>query len=112
LQRTSVASLESNGANNDAGGLAKAAELAVKSGKRNKMLIMISDGAPTECTFESLRDLVTRLGREQQILCAQVAVDRIEQIAFPDYVNLSALPFEEAITRFGTLLMRLTRRWR
>jgi len=112
LARTSVASLTSNGGNNDAGGLAKAAELAVKSGKRNKLLIMISDGLPTECTFDSLRELVVKLGRQQQIICAQVAVDRIEQIAFPDFLNLSALPFDEAITRFGTLLMRLTQRWR
>jgi nitric oxide reductase activation protein len=112
LARTSVASLGSNGGNNDAGGLAKAAELAVKSGKRNKMLIMVSDGSPTECTFEALRDLVARLGRQQQILCAQVAVDRMEQIAFPNYVDLSALPFDEAIARFGTLLIRLTQRWR
>jgi|GEM_PF-3119722 HEAT repeat protein len=112
LSRTSVASLESAGGNNDAGGLAKAAELAIKSGKRNKMLIMISDGSPTECTFESLRDLVTKLGKQQQVLCAQVAVDRLEQIAFPNFVNLSAVPFDEAIARFGALLIRLTKRWR
>jgi len=112
LQHNAVASLEAGGGNNDAGGLAKAAELAQRSRKQKKLLIMISDGSPTECTFESLSELVERLTRQYGILCAQVAVESMEEIAFPQYVDLSRYSMDEAVARLGTFLMKLTAEWR
>jgi nitric oxide reductase activation protein len=112
FQRTAIASLTADGGNNDAGALARAAELALRSRKRNKLLLMISDAVPADCTFASLKNLVTRLTRDHGILCAQVAVAEIEDIAFPHYVDLSQYSFDEAVTRFGKLLMKLTVPWR
>ena len=112
FQKNSIASLRSGGRNNDSGALMRAAELALLSRKRNKLIIMISDGAPTECTFESLRNLVVRLGREYGVLCAQVAVDSLEEVAFPHFVDLSRFGAGEAVSRFGKMVMGLTGGWR
>jgi HEAT repeat protein len=112
FQRSSVSSLEAGGGNNDAGGLHRAAQLALHSRKKNKLLVMISDGAPTECTFEALKGFVARLEREYNIRCAQVAVESLDQIAFPHYVDLSAYSLDEAVGHFGKLLIRLTSSWR
>jgi HEAT repeat protein len=112
FRQTKVASLYAGGGNNDAGALARAAELALQSGKRNKLLVMISDGSPTECTFDSLADLVRRLTKRHRIVCAQVAVESMEQIAFPHFVDLSQYSLDEAVSRFGGMIMRLTAEWR
>lgn len=108
FQHTTVASLRAGGGNNDAGALARAAELALQSKKRNKALIMISDGMPAQCSFASLQKLVTRLTREYRIHCAQVAVAPLEHVAFPQYVDVSRLTLNQAVARFGRLLMQLT----
>jgi nitric oxide reductase activation protein len=112
FQRCAIAALEAGGGNNDAGGLLRAAELALLSRRRHRLLVMISDGMPTECTFDSLQGLVERLTRTYGILCAQVGVARIERVAFPQHVDLSVYPLEEAVARFGRLLISLTRGWR
>ncbi len=108
FESNNIASLSSGGANNDAGALLRAAELALQSKKRQKLLIMISDGSPTECSVESLKKLVEILGREHGILCAQAAVEALPEIAFPHYVDLSQYRFGDAVQRFGKLLIRLT----
>ena len=112
LNHPAIAPLESDEGNNDAAALSKAAELALRSGKKNRLLIMISDGSPTECSVESLRNLVARLTRRGGFVCAQVAVDKMEEICFPHFVDLSKYPLDEAVGRFGKLLMRLTEAWR
>jgi hypothetical protein len=112
FDRNAIASLEAGGGNNDAGGLSRAAELALRSRKRHRLLVMISDGAPTECTFEALKTVVERLIRREGIVCAQAAVAPMHEIAFPDFVDLSKYGAGEAVARFGRLLMRLTRGWR
>lgn len=112
LRRNAIASLTAGGGNNDSGALSRAAELALRSRKRNKLLLMISDAAPAECTVASLKNLVVRLTREHGILCAQVVVAEIEEIAFPHYVDLSRYSMDEAVARFGGLLMKLTASWR
>jgi hypothetical protein len=112
FRQTAVASLTADDGNNDSGALAKAAELALASRKRHKAIVMISDGLPAECTFESLKTLVTKLGREHRIVCVQVAVDSLEQVAFPNYVDLSRYSLQEAVARFVKLLMDLTKAWR
>jgi hypothetical protein len=112
FQRCSVAALAAGGGNNDAGGLYYAAALARASGKRNRLLVMISDGQPTACSFESLEHLVTHLTTREDFVCVQVAVESLEVSAFPHHVDLSAYGTQEAATRFSQLLMRLTSGWR
>ncbi len=73
---------------------------------------MISDGSPTECTVEALKGLVKHLTHDLNIVCAQVAVEEIQEIAFPDYVDLSQYSMDEAVARFGSMIMRLTAAWR
>ena len=109
--QNAVAALTAGNGNNDAGALARAAELARASRRRHKLLIMISDGLPTQCTFVSLKNLVQRLTERYGLTCVQVAVDALQQVAFQNYVDLSAYPLPEAVARFGQLLMKLSTRW-
>jgi hypothetical protein len=112
FHRTAIASLDAHGGNNDAGGLSHIARLALRSGKRNKLLVMVSDGLPTECTFEALKSLVTRLTIEHGIVCAQAAVAPIEHVAFDAHIDVSTCSLDTAVTRFGRLLVELTWSWR
>jgi hypothetical protein len=73
---------------------------------------MLSDGAPAECSFASLKHLVARLTHQYGILCTQVAVAAIEEIAFPHFIDLSQYPLNEAVARFGSLLRQLATAWR
>ena len=108
FERNTIASLTSGGANNDAGALFKAAQMALQSGKRRKLLVMISDGSPTECSVESLKELVQVLQDEYGILCAQAAVESLSDVAFPHYVDLSQYAFSKSVQQFGNLLISLT----
>lgn len=112
FRRHSIAGLTAGGGNNDAGALHRAAELALASGKRNRLVVMISDGQPTQCTFASLRQLVATLGRVHGVATAQVAVAPLQHVAFPHYFDLSPLDQGAAVRAFGTVLARLTARWR
>jgi HEAT repeat protein len=112
LRRNGIARVEAGGGNNDAGGLARAAELALRSRKRNRLIVMVSDGLPTECTVGALTGLVRKLSREKKIVLAQVAVDPIQQVCFPHFVDLTAAPLDAAVARFGNLIVKLTRSWR
>ncbi len=112
LKRPSISALEAGGGNNDSGAMALAADLAMRSKRKNRLLIMISDGSPSECTFASLKQLVSRLTHDYGIVCAQVAVEPLDEIAFPHYVDLSQYPMDEAVARFGALIVRLTAAWR
>ncbi|HVH97829.1 MAG TPA: hypothetical protein VM869_03940 [Enhygromyxa sp.] len=109
-ERCAVTSLESSGGNNDAAALLHAAQVAAAARRRAKLLVMISDGLPTQCSVAALRNLVVQLGRRQQIVCAQVAVRPLEEICFPHYVLLSEEPLELATVRFGELVSKLARR--
>ncbi len=106
LQRTTIASLHSGQGNNDAGGLAMAAELARRSRKRHRVIVMISDGSPTECTTEALRNLVDELTREG-LICAQAAVSPVRHDCFSHRVDLSCCAMEDAVAEFGDLIVRL-----
>ena len=59
-ERCAVAELKADGGNNDAGGLWYAAQLALASRRRSRLLVMISDGLPTECSVTALRECVTK----------------------------------------------------
>ncbi len=106
---TAVAGLEPEGGNNDAAGLLYCAQQARASGKQHKFLVMISDGYPTECSFESLCGLVQHLEARHGMVCAQVAVDTMDadRIAFPQFTDLTEHSQASAVTRFGRMVQRL-----
>jgi hypothetical protein len=104
-----VSDLRADGGNNDAAGLYHAANVAMASNKRAKVLVMISDGLPTECSVDALRSLVMQLTRRKGIVCAQVAVHPLEEVCFPNYVLLDGA-VETAVARFGRMIGDLARR--
>jgi hypothetical protein len=105
--RCAAHGLEANGGNNDAAGLWHAAQAALASRRRAKLLVMISDGLPTECSVAALRGLVQRLGRRYKICCAQVAVRPLEEVCFPNYVVLPEDDVDAGVRRFGAIVARL-----
>lgn len=111
FHRNTIASLDAGAGNNDAAALHLAAELARKSGKRNRMLIMISDGEPTQCSVVALQTLIKQIEQEG-IICAQAAVDKVKHDCFTHKVDLSGLSMDQAVARFGRMLIRLTEHWR
>ena len=109
---TAIGGLTPGGGNNDAAGLLYAARQALRSGKERKLLVMISDGYPTECSFESLRRLVDLLLSNYGICSAQVAVASMDpdRVAFPDFVDLTEHSMAAAVAEFGRMLQRVLRR--
>jgi nitric oxide reductase activation protein len=105
-----VTGLVADGGNNDAAGLFHAANVAMSSRKRAKVLVMISDGLPTSCSVSSLRGLVSHLTKRKGIVCAQVAVRALEEECFPNYVVLDDDQLDVAVARFGRMIADLTRR--
>ncbi len=105
-----VVALESNGGNNDAAALYHAANVAMASTKRARVLVMISDGLPTECSTVALKDLVTQLTRRRNIVCAQVAVRKLDEVCFPNYVVLDDSELDAAVAKFGRMIGDLARR--
>jgi hypothetical protein len=83
--------------------------VAVASRRRAKLLVMISDGLPTECSVSALKSLVGRLTRRLRICCAQVAVRPLEEVCFPHYVVLSETELDATVKRFGMIVARLVR---
>ena len=68
--RPAIHGLAATGGNNDAAALWHVAQAAIVSRRTAKLLVMVSDGAPTECSVAALRSLVTRLTRRRNICCA------------------------------------------
>ena len=71
---------------------------------------MISDGLPTQCSVAALAGLVDRLGRNEGILCAQVAVRPLKEICFPHYMELAGdeSTLAAQVAEFGRIVARLT----
>ncbi|TNE47839.1 MAG: hypothetical protein EP343_18055 [Deltaproteobacteria bacterium] len=109
-QQCAVHALELGGGNNDAAALWHAAQIAVRSRRQAKLLVMISDGAPTECSVTALRALVKNITERMKICCAQVAVHPLEEICFPHYIEVTDDQLDLAIPRFGKILAQLVRR--
>ncbi len=109
-QRCGVTRLEPGGGNNDAAGLYYAATVAATSTRRAKLLVMISDGLPTECSVQSVRNLVSELSRRKGIVCAQVAVRPLTEVCFPHYIELLEPELDRAVRRFGEIISGLARR--
>lgn len=106
-QRCSVQALEAKGGNNDAAALHHMIQWAQHSRKRAKLLIMISDGSPTECSVSSLKNVVHKASTRMGICCAQIALRTIEHICFPHYIELLDDDFEKSIHQFGSIIRRL-----
>lgn len=104
-----VAALEPQGGNNDAAALWYVSRVALASRRSARLLVMISDGAPTQCTVEALRALVKRL-TAGGIACAQVAVQPITDVCFPDYVLVNDEDLSDAVGRFGRIIVKLVRK--
>jgi hypothetical protein len=99
--------LKAGGGNNDAAALWHAAQVAMSSRRRTRLLIMISDGSPSECSTTALTKLVNRLTIQLKILCAQVAVRPLDVICFPYYVEVQEDNMEVAVKKFGAIVARL-----
>ncbi len=105
-----VTALHADGGNNDAAALLHVANLAAASAKRARVIVMISDGLPTECSVSALRGLVTMLTKRRGIVCAQVAVRRLEEQCFPNHVVLDDAEIDVAVARFGRMIGDLARK--
>ena len=105
--RCAIHALEAGGGNNDSAGLWHAALAAKASRRRAKLLVMISDGAPTECTVSSLTALVTRLTKRLKMCCAQVGVCPLDHQCFPNYILLDSDNVEASVRQFGNVMGRL-----
>jgi hypothetical protein len=105
--RCAASGLRADGGNNDAAGLWHAAQEAAASRRKAKLLVMISDGAPTECTASALKNLVQRLTRREGISCAQVAVAKMSVICFPDHILVEEQEIGPAVRRFGRVIAKL-----
>ena len=104
-----VTSLRPGGGNNDAAALHHVAKVAMTSRRKAKLLVMISDGLPTECSVAALRTLVHDLTRRRGIVCAQVAVRPLAEVCFPHHIVLSKEDIETSTRRFGEIVSRLVR---
>ncbi|MBC8073275.1 MAG: VWA domain-containing protein, partial [Deltaproteobacteria bacterium] len=109
-RRCAASSLEASGGNNDAAALDHVARVAAGSLRRAKLLVMVSDGMPTECSVAALRGVVGELTRRHRMLCAQVAVRPLEEVCFPNYVLLDEANLDAAVRRFAELIGRLVGR--
>jgi len=108
-ERPAIHALTSGGGNNDAAALWHLGQLAIRSKRKSRLLVMISDGLPTECSVEALRSLVNRLTKKFGICCAQIAVENLEEICFPNYVLVKEENEMAAIKKFGRTIAQLIR---
>jgi hypothetical protein len=106
-QRCAAHTLAAGGGNNDAAALYYAANVAKESHRKAKVLVMVSDGLPTECSVKALRGLVRRLTQRERMVCAQVAVQALAEVCFPNYVVLSDANIETTVNKFGAIVARL-----
>ena len=106
-QRCAAHALEGMGGNNDAAGLYHAAQAALQSPRTARLVVMISDGLPTECTTAALTALVRRLRQRHQLPCAQIAVAPISEHCFDTYLEVLDDDIGAAVRRFGALVTGL-----
>lgn len=99
-----VSGLVCNGGNNDAAMLHKMGESARHSGKDVRILLMLSDGQPSECSWLSLRNLVVKLEQEGMIPW-NFALDVIRTPAFERFfTDLVGQTKDEAVLTMGQIL--------
>jgi hypothetical protein len=107
--RCAVASLRADGGNDDAAALAHVAEVARRSGRQTRILVMVSDGSPSHCSVATLSEAVRALVREGMV-CVQVGVAPLPSLCFPEYVLIDKGTLPHAAARFGALIGRLVAR--
>jgi hypothetical protein len=99
-----VSGLVCNGGNNDAAMLWKMGQSARDSGKDVKILLMLSDGQPSECSWLSLRNLVNKFEQEGMIPW-NFALDVIQTPAFERFfTDLVGQTQDEAVMTMGQIL--------
>ncbi len=108
--RPAAHALQAGGGNNDAAALWHGAKLALGSRRKARLLVMVSDGLPTECSTKALEALVNRLGNRLGICCAQVAVQPLAEVCFPHYVVLEGGDTGAAVHRFGKVIADLVQK--
>lgn len=108
--RCAAYALHSGGGNNDSAALFHLANVAKASRRKAKVLVMISDGLPTECSVASLRELVLTLTRRERMVCAQAAVQPLAEVCFPNYVVLNDVSIEATVAKFGNVIARLVQK--
>jgi Mg-chelatase subunit ChlD len=108
--RCAAHALTAGGGNNDAGALWYAATAARASRRRARLLVMISDGLPTQCSAGALRKAVGIIGGRMGVACAQVAVQPLEEVCFPSYVVLDESDPDASVQRFGAIVARLVQK--
>ncbi|VTS04634.1 vWA domain-containing protein [Tuwongella immobilis] len=107
--RCGIHGLYADDGNNDSAALWHVAQIAQQSNRRAKLLVMISDGSPTECSVESLKALVTQLSRKQ-FCCAQVAVRELDHVCFPNYIVLDEANLDKGVREFGKIVAKLVKK--
>ncbi|MCB9777600.1 MAG: hypothetical protein H6742_03465 [Alphaproteobacteria bacterium] len=108
--RPAAHALDAGGGNNDAAGLWHAAKLAMSSRRSARLLIMVSDGLPTECTTTALRKLVRDLTRRRGMVCAQVAVASLHEQCFDHYIEVTHDDPDIAVRDFSRVVGGLVAR--
>ena len=106
-ERCAAHALQAGGGNNDAAGLHHAAQVALRSGRSARVLVMVSDGLPTECSTTALRALVRHLERRKGLRCAQVAVAPLHERCFDRYIEVLDDDADRAARAFGKVVGRL-----
>lgn len=92
-----ITGLRAMGGNNDSAMLYHMGKSAQNSGKAVKMLFMLSDGQPSDCSWGSLRNLVVRMEADGMVPW-HFALDQIDNSAFEKYfTDLCGQPLPEAI---------------
>ncbi len=109
-ERAAVHALAAGGGNNDSAALYHAATQAKGSRRKAKVLVMISDGLPTECSVASLKNLVTHLTKRERMVVAQVAVQPLAERCFPHYVVLTDASIEVTVRKFGQIIAGLVQK--
>ncbi|HEY9787167.1 MAG TPA: hypothetical protein V6D17_17390 [Candidatus Obscuribacterales bacterium] len=99
-----VSGLVCAGGNNDAAMLWHMGQSAAQSGKDVKILLMLSDGQPSECSWLSLHNLVLQFEQEGMIPW-NFALDVIQIPAFERFfTDLVGQSMEEAVITMGETL--------
>ncbi len=104
-ERCAIAGLVANGGNNDAAALSWATDVVLRLPRQQRLIVMVSDDAPTECSPAAVRHVVNR-ATARGIWCLQVAVAPIGEVCFPRHLLLDGDDVDAAARRFAEVLAR------
>ncbi|TVR04925.1 MAG: hypothetical protein EA398_00900 [Deltaproteobacteria bacterium] len=105
-RQTRLTALRADGGNNDAAALDWIAEEALASGRRHRLLVMISDGRPTASSEAALAARI-RHWEDQGMMLVQLALREIDPPVFPRQVTLAARGEREAVRAWCHLIAGL-----